>query len=337
MCSTLHYIGSKKLFLNILGDIVCEKLGVHQLNNCIFYDLFAGTCCVSGYFNQRFHTKIICNDIEKYSNILGNAILKCTYSSKLKLIAQNYQNIGNTVGFCHEEFAIKRKIFTPENASIIDTIRDDIFRLKNVNEITSLETDFLLASLLTSADKVANTTSVYASHLKSYKRSSLTPFIFKPIHTYDNIPHQELNMVLNKNANDVSTISSSTSIKIAFIDPPYVARHYGAYYGPLNAIVEENPKIYGIGAFNPDYYRSEYSTRSKNKALHAFNELINNISADYLIITYASYGLIDLSKILEILESKGSVSVYNINLKKFNTKQSDTKNVDESWFFVECN
>jgi len=110
--------------------------------------------------------------------------------------------------------------FTNENALKCDGIRSKIEQWKKEKLITEDEYYFLLASLLESIDKVANTASVYGAFLKKFKKSAEKLMILKSAEFYlDDNEHK----VYNKNVNDLILESSHD---VVYLDPPYNHRQY---------------------------------------------------------------------------------------------------------------
>ena len=66
----------------------------------------------------------------------------------------------------------QRQYFSEKNGKKSDVVRQKIENWKINNQITDNQYYFLLASLLESADKVANTASVYGAFLKRIKKSA---------------------------------------------------------------------------------------------------------------------------------------------------------------------
>src|SRR5690606_34685506 len=73
-----------------------------------------------------------------------------------------------------------RLYFSKENGQKIDAIRTRIEALKSSKAIDSNMYYFLLASLIESADKVANTASVYGAYLKHIKKSAAKTLVLEP-------------------------------------------------------------------------------------------------------------------------------------------------------------
>ena len=169
--NTLNYIGSKHtLFKTILG--ICQQ-NIADMTDFSFMDLFAGTGTVG--FNMQTHFKSCdANDLETYSYIINYALLKCNYSEKLADLIKECTELEGVEGLIYRNYSetdtCERMFFTNENAKKADAIREFIESCyKETGRINIAEYYFLLASLLVSIDKVANTTCVYGAYLKKYK------------------------------------------------------------------------------------------------------------------------------------------------------------------------
>jgi adenine-specific DNA-methyltransferase len=113
----------------------------------------------------------------------------------------------------------------------IDTIRIQIEIWKKSKEIGDNLYYFLLASLLESADKMANTTSVYGAYLKYLKQSAKKQMMLVPaFFELNNNNHQ----VFNKDSNQ---LIKEINGDILYLDPPYNQRQYGSNYHLLNTIL----------------------------------------------------------------------------------------------------
>jgi adenine-specific DNA-methyltransferase len=110
--------------------------------------------------------------------------------------------------------------FTDENAKKCDAIRKKIEDWKKEEKITENEYYFLLASLIESIDKVANTASVYGAFLKKFKKSALNPLILQPADFYLNDNEHK---VFNE---DINKLIVESSHDVVYLDPPYNHRQY---------------------------------------------------------------------------------------------------------------
>lgn len=197
-----------------------------------------------------------------------------TIPGKKGFIYKNY-SIGGTVG---TEF--ERQYFSDKNAMKCDAIRSRIENWKKKKLITENEYHFLLASLLESIDKVANTASVYGAFLKKLKKSAEKLMVLKPADFFLN-DHEH--HVHNK---DIAELIASTSHEVVYLDPPYNHRQYSGNYHILETIAKyDSPRIKGkTGMRDCSAQKSLYCSRDKVK--EAYRDLITKIDAKYIFLSY---------------------------------------------------
>ncbi len=231
----MNYIGSKLRLSSFIYDTIKQVAGT-DLSLCTFCDLFAGTGTVSLLFKNEVK-KIIANDREYYSFVLNKAHLKNSVISfsDYCLLIQELNFLSGTSGFVFQQYAENGKAgrlyFSERNGKRIDAIRLKIEQWKNSGTINENMYFLLLASLIKSADKVANTASVYAAYLKNFKQSAkqeiqLCPVSFEnSINTECEVYQEDSNQLINKIEGD-----------ILYLDPPYNRREYASNYHLLNTI-----------------------------------------------------------------------------------------------------
>lgn len=178
---------------------------------------------------------------------------------------------------------------------------------------------FLLASLLESADKVANTASVYGAFLKKLKKSAQKKLVIEPA-TYD-CTNSQNNRVYNQDSNQL--IREITG-DILYLDPPYNHREYGANYHLLNTIAlydSFEPK--GVTGLR-DYRRSDYC--KKSTVVASFEELINNARFQFIFLSYNNEGLMSPTLIKEIMERYGQHTLFTIDYQRFKADKTENRN-----------
>ena len=74
-----------------------------------------------------------------------------------------------------------RMYFSAENAGVIDAARETIAAWSTDGRLDRTREQLLLASLIQAADRVANTTGVYASFVKSWQPNALKPLELRPL------------------------------------------------------------------------------------------------------------------------------------------------------------
>lgn len=280
----------------------------------IFCDLFAGTGIVGRHFKSKVK-QVIFNDLELYSYIVNrNYICNSTdlgYEAEERIAYLN--NVSPIHGFISEEYSEGgsggRLYFSNENGSKIDAIRtaiDDWWSNRDISEDMYF---FLLCSLLESADKVANTASVYASFLKELKKTARKPLTLEPsIFLTDNKRHYGYQ-------EDAECLIKRIEGDILYLDPPYNERQYGAYYHLLNTIAEYKPfKPKGVTG-QREYNRSSWC--SKNNAIQSFENIIRDAKFKYIFLSYNNEGIIPDELIKKICGRYGRYNVLSTEYNRF--------------------
>lgn len=330
---TLNYIGSKKTLLNNILE-VCQK-NIDDMSHKNFADLFSGTGTI-GYNMNKYCKKIIANDLEYYSYVINYALLKCRYSDKIRNIICDMNNLKLIDGgLIYKNFSdnenCERMFFTNENAKKCDSIRTYLNKLYDEKNINYAEFIFLLASIIVSIDKVANTSSVYGAYLKKYKKSALNKLLIKPIHKEQNSNID--NEVYNE---QIEELVIGKTYDIVYLDPPYNHRQYGGNYSPLNyiALYDESIELTGKTGLIKNYNKSIFC--SKRKVKDGFTKMIEDINCDYLILSYNNEGLLRLEDLKKILLNKGNIVLYKIKYSKFKAqKRIQGKDVIEYIWFID--
>ncbi|WP_104747811.1 DNA adenine methylase [Helicobacter cetorum] len=317
----MNYIGSKYKLIAFIKENIHAVVG-NNLSNAIFCDLFAGTGIVGRAFKLDVK-KVISNDLEYYSFVLNQNYI---YNTKEIPKKEELINMLNSVtlkkGFIYSHYSLggsKRQYFSEINAQKIDAMRLKIEELKLSQSIDSNTYYFLLASLLESADKVANTASVYGAFLKQLKRSASKELILESAH-FD--LSKNLNEVYQQDSND---LIEKISGDILYLDPPYNARQYGANYHLLNTIATYKPFIPRGKTGLPNYQKSSFCSRAK--ILNAFENLIKKARFKYIFLSYNNEGLMSETEIRNILEKYGT---YSLATKTYTRFKADNKRAQKA-------
>jgi adenine-specific DNA-methyltransferase len=301
--------------------------------------MFAGTGSV-GYKFQELTNKCIANDLEYYSFVINSAILKCSYSEKLHALIEKCNALDGIDGLIYQNYSendnCERMFFTVENARKCDAIRIFIEELLKSKLINQNEYYFLLASLIVSVDKVANTSCVYGAYLKEYKKSSLKIMTVIPIHTKIDV-NSEANLVFNLTAEELSKTELYSDV--VYMDPPYNQRQYSANYCPLNYIAyyDENIVLNGKTGTIDGYNKSNFC--SKVKVYDSFKTTLDNLKCKYIFISYNNEGLLGYDELVELLSTYGELKLYKIPYKKFKAqkKVSGDTVYEYLWFINKTN
>lgn len=283
-------------------------MGAHKLNyynksELYWSDIFVG---IVGRNFKKDVKKVISNDMEFYSFVLNKNYIENHQPLDFYSYIEELNNLEGKEGFIFNEYSengkSNRLYFSENNGKKIDAIRQKVEVWKNEKSITEKVYFFLLASLLESADKVANTASVYGAFLKHIKKTAQKDLILEPaIFTLNDNEHEVFN-------EDSNTLIKKIEGDILYLDPPYNAREYGANYHLLNTIAKYDK-------FEPkgktglrDYGKSNFC--KKGKVENSFEELIKNSEFQYIFLSYNNEGLMSSSTIQNILSKYGRYDLF---------------------------
>ncbi|AYQ57641.1 Modification methylase [Bathymodiolus thermophilus thioautotrophic gill symbiont] len=308
----MNYIGSKNKLSSFLKKSIHGVVG-KDLKDKTFCDIFAGTGAVARSFKTQVKG-VISNDLEFYAFVLNK-----NYIENHKEIkgAENYINILNKLlpkeGFIYKNYCLGggtgRQYFSDENGLKIDTIRLKIKQWKDKREIGDDLYYFLLASLLESADKVANTASVYGAYLKHLKKSAQKSLILKPaMFELNDNDHQVFN-------EDGNTLIKKIEGDILYLDPPYNQRQYGANYHLLNTIAKYDDFIPKGKTGLREYNRSQYC--KKSEVAESFENLIKDAQFKHIFLSYNNEGLMSSKVIKNIMQKYGKYDLTTTEYQRF--------------------
>lgn len=316
----MNYIGSKHKLSGFISDTI-RKLCGEDLSQKIFCDLFAGTGIVGRVFKTQV-SQVIANDLEYYSYVLNRNYIGNHKLLETEPLLKKLNEISGTQGFIAQHYGATgtagRMYFTQENAQKVDAIRLQIEDWKNQHTITEDQYFFLLASLIESADKVANTASVYGAFLKQIKKSAAKTLVLKPA-SFETT--QTSHRVFQENSN---TLIKKIEGDILYLDPPYNSRQYGANYHLLNTIAKYDtfvPK--GKTGLRP-YNKSAYS--SKLTVADSFEELIKNARFKHIFLSYNNEGLMPPVVVQNIMSKYGKYDLATQQYQRFKADKTQNRN-----------
>jgi adenine-specific DNA-methyltransferase len=314
----MNYIGSKYRLSAFLEDEIRAAVD-GSLSDKVFCDMFAGTGVVGRIFKQHVK-KVISNDIEDYSYVLNKNYIQnyAKLQDKESYIRELNELPIQEDGFIYSHYCLGsgsgRQYFSDENGKKIDSIRLKIDELKQSKEIDEDMYYFLLASLIESADKVANTASMYAAFLKTLKKPAQRKLILEPAHFEQShnghmVYQEDGNLLIKKIRGD-----------ILYLDPPYNHRQYGANYHILNTIALYDEFVPKGKTGMRAYSRSMYC--KKNRVRKSFEELIKNADFKYIFLSYNNEGIMSKDEVKYIMSKYGK---YDLKVKTYKKLKVDKK------------
>lgn len=362
----IAYIGNKRRLLPFIENAFLNILEEDK-NIKTALDLFAGSGSVSRLL-KTLNLKVYSNDWEYYSYILNYAHI-CINEKDVKNMFKHTGGVENTINIINNIETIndkdryiskyyaplddnnpdlknERLFYTQYNATRIDIIRHNIEELYKNKAINKKEYYYLLASIIYEGATHTNTSGVFkAFHSgfggrnKDALKRILSPISLKELSLYDGIKG-EVSML---DANEYVLKNKDKHFDLVYLDPPYNQHQYGSNYHLLNTIAlwdkpEINKEIYingkktDKGGIRKDWVKTKSDYCYKKTAKDAFKNLIDNINASHIILSYSTDGIIDYDDLISILESKGKLKIVTSEYTKYRgAKRSvinKTKNVE---------
>ena len=344
----ITYIGNKRSLLDFIKDAVDFVKNDLQKDKLTCLDIFSGSGIVARFLKQHASFLAV-NDLENYSKIINSCYLSNKSEidfDRLKklyeeLILQTQKDLESSEakGFISELYAPEdeenvqageRCFYTPYNARYIDALRKNIDK-----QIPEDYKKFFIAPLLSQASVHANTAGIFKGFYKNSKtglgqfggngKNALSRICSKIELPFPVFSDNECKFkVFQKDANQLAISEElydtleTKEYDLVYMDPPYNQHPYGSNYFMLNLISKyERPdteNISRVSGIPKDWNRSSYN--KKKKVCETFRELIKNIRAKYVIISFNSEGFIPKEDMESILNEFGTVKTFS---SKYNT------------------
>jgi adenine-specific DNA-methyltransferase len=226
------------------------------------------------------------------------------------------------------DYRRERMFYTRANGLAIDRIRTEIERFYPVpleveydDELFFREKALLLALLVHQAATHTNTSGVFKAYHKGFggfSGDALTR-ILKPIvlpHPFlwdSDLPQQ----VYRRDAVLLLRLGLSglPSFDVAYLDPPYNQHQYGSNYHMLNSIVLWDRIVPGEPAagdkagIRRDWVKTRSRYCYRDRAPAAFAELLDQLDARYLMVSYSTEGIIPFEELIDICARHGQVRI----------------------------
>ncbi len=322
-----RYTGSKAKLADWIMSLISE-----HCSGEIFTDIFAGTGVIAAVASKSFK-HVIVNDFLFSNHVIYQGFFgKGQWSrDKLNKIIEKYNSI-EPVGIKDNYFSknFGGKYFSKNVAKTIGFIRDDIE--KSRQNLKTKEYFILLASLIYSTDKVANTVGHYDAYIqKPPDKDRLILEIIEPI---------DIGKV-NIYRKDTNLLAKNLKSDVVYIDPPYNSRQYSRFYHVLETLTKwDEPKLYGVALKPAHENMSDYC---KVKAVDKLADLINSLNCSYIVFSYnntynpksnSSKSKIKLEQIKQILEKKGTTNMFQKSHRYFNCGKTEFTNHQERLFIT---
>ena len=330
----MRYLGSKAATAETILKIVSDRV-----RDATFCDPFGGIGVLGSTFKRNGFEVHCCDILQNANNFQVARIARSRVPAFRRLLKQTKMRGVSDVlrslnlatqysGWFECEYSIQRQFFTRPNARRIAGCRRMILAWDKEGWLTDSERAVLLASLVSSMDKVANTAGTYYAYLKNWYRKSLRPFEFRLIS-----PTRGRSGCTSTLCDAVDLVASR-KFDVLYLDPPYNDRCYSGYYHlPETIALQSTPRVKGMAGTPHNQKRvSRFNCRAT--ATDALNQLIKASSFRLLILHYADDGLIPPSEIRNLLGPLGTLHEYLVGARGYSTGNG-ARTVNQRVYVVE--
>lgn len=328
-------LGNKRALLPFIGSALDSILGATDRSRVRFFDVFSGSGIVSR-FARKYASFIVTNDLEPYAEVINRCYLSSIniadnpdFTAVHRDISARLETVPLERGIIATHYAPRddsdiqhgeRVFYTTRNACFLDTAR------RAISRANPLWQPFLLAPLLSEASIHANTAGVFKGFYKNRDTgigtfggkkgdalSRIRGNISLPFPVTSTYPVEAC--ILRGDANE--QCRTAPPVDIAYLDPPYNQHPYGSNYFMLNLLVDykEPETMSPVSGIPPQWRRSRYNR--KKEAAEALDDLVANLKARHVLVSFNSEGFISRDVMEKILASHGRVQTRAVSYNTF--------------------
>jgi len=303
----IKYLGSKRL---LLEEIVSAAGAVEGATTAV--DLFSGTARV-GHALKRAGFRVLANDYAAYAHMLATCYVQADaeeWAHPAAALLRELQETPPAPGYLTRVFCEEARFFTPENGATIDAIREEIEARRLPPELRAIA----LVSLMEAADRVDSTTGVQMAYLKQWAPRARNPLTLR---LPSLLPAAEGGKGLAVQM-DAREAARTLRGDIAYLDPPYNQHSYLANYHVWETLVRwDAPEAYGVARKRADTRERKSPFNSRPGHAAAMREVIENLDAGVLIVSFSNEGYLTLEELRDLLAARGSVLVLEYDFRRY--------------------
>lgn len=324
------YIGSKQKLLPWLLEGILEQSKWDSLRGKYVADLFSGSGSVT-YMLREEGASVMANDTEHFSYVLGSAAATGLYTTQAEGIIRDLNAqlaFAGREGFITRNYSPMggRMFWTGENARKIDFVREAIEAYEKEECY-----NFLLASLVHSADKVANCAGLYTAWFKRFEKKALKDFQLIPVHTLT----EPTGLFSGATNEDALEVELPEELDAVYADPPYNKRQYSKHYFPLNVLAlppigqAALPPLTGKTGIPANCYKSPFSSAGSAGPKLALTQLISRVKLrgiQWLFLSFSSQSTLTKAQITQLCKEHGELThVYKQEHKRYKVRHGGGK------------
>ena len=368
----IAYLGNKRRLLGLIHQAVehCRTQGQAPVQaGGLFLDLFSGTGVVSR-LARSLGFRAVANDWEDYAVVLSRAFLEWTSADLACFDAEggltaviealnqaagdaSVQHDGYlTQHYCpaddlHPDSATERLFWTRHNGARLDRLLAEIER-RYGDAANRRQKNLLTALVLVEASARSNTSGVFKGFHAGFggRKADALGRILRPVTLTEPVfVEAPRGKVFSADATRLAKKLRRVEAEIAYLDPPYNQHQYGSNYHLLNTIARgDRPAVGNVvaadgraksgekAAIRKDWVKTKSPYCYRSSAQAAFAELVREVRAKYVLVSYSTEGVIPLDAMIEIMARKGKIAIVTTDYTRFRggrqTVTTRAKNVE---------
>ncbi len=341
----MRYLGNKTRLIPFLSRAIDRYVSEPG----VACDPFSGTASVASAL-KRAGWRVFAGDLMAFSyalqvvrvqldrtprfkaDTLPRADRNGARSTSYSRLVEYLETLPGEDGFLTEHYTLAgkdgkahgRMYFTAENARRIDAVRLKIDEWQSSGVVDRTRAQLLIATLLEAADRVANTTGVYASFVKTFQPNARRPLELRALRTTRPVNGASGSRAFLGPA--VELLQTVGPVDLLYLDPPYNGRQYPGYYHIPELLARGwgvPPRLRGKTGLIPDEgERSDWCR--KGGARDALRCVLDAADARHIFFSYNDEGLLPLPVIEDSLREWGNPDSYRCLERGYRRYRSDS-------------
>jgi adenine-specific DNA-methyltransferase len=303
----IKYLGSKRTIIPAILRIIEALPDVSTV-----VDLFSGTSRV-GHALKRAGKRVLANDHNAYAATLARCYVEADREGIAEQASERIAALNRLAGrrgYFTRTFCEDSRFFQPKNGRRVDAMRDRIAAWRLGGELEAV----LLTSLMEAADRVDSTTGVQMAYLKRWAPRAREDISLR-------LPELLPRAAAGKGAAyqmDAVEAARVLSGDLAYIDPPYNQHRYiGNYHVWETLVLWDAPDYYGVACKRTDCRTRKSPFNSRKTCLEALADIVQSVDCRHLLVSFNDEGFVSRSDLVELLGTRGHVSVADIDYKRY--------------------
>jgi len=305
----IKYLGSKRLLIPSILETIKTVPNIRTVS-----DVFSGTSRV-GHALKKSKFRVLSNDYCEFASTLARCYVEADdiLTSDVEKLIKELNGVQGSAGYFTETFCVKSHFFQAKNGERVDAIREEIEKKSLDEPLKSV----LLTSLMEAADRVDSTCGIQMAYVKSWSKRSYNPLELRVPHLLQQSPHGP-SKAYCMDANTFVKSHEFQEVDAVYLDPPYNQHSYLGNYHIWETLVKwDKPEHYGKACKRAECKVKKSKFNSKKGYFETFKDLISNINAKLIVVSFNNEGYLKPEQIVDVLRTKGTVCIRQTPYKRY--------------------